>query len=235
MVELARAQCRSCGMPVSWFARACPHCHASNQPNPVATSIALLAVILIAGALALGVGFFRAGEPPRTATQGTQPPPAGGSSAGDAAEYGWIVKAMAECEEEAKQKLDTLHFLIVPVTATGHPLPGWSPVPISDVGGTAKLLSSTDALIGLRNGALELYQKPVTFVISDPASKTIYKWKPAIGVAALGTKEASFEKIRLGFELPDVAGDIEWGPTIAVTKGTCYWINPLVLVPARSG
>jgi hypothetical protein len=233
MVELARAQCRSCGMPVSWFARACPHCHASNQPNPVATSIALLAVILIAGAVALGVKFFHAGEPPRTAAQGAQP--AAGSTAGDTAEFGWIVKAMAECEEEAKQKLDTLHFLIVPVTATGHPLPGWSPVPISDVGASAKLLTSTDALIGLRNGALELYQKPVTFVISDPASKTIYKWKPAVGVAALGTKETSFEKIRLGFELPDVAGDIEWGPTIAVSKGTCYWINPLVLAPTRSG
>ena len=217
-------------MPVSWFARACPHCHASNQPNPVATSIALLAVILIAGAVALGVKFFHAGERPGTAAQ-----PAPGSTADDTAEFGWIVKAMAECEEEAKQKLDTLHFLIVPVTATGHSLPGWSPVPISDVGASAKLLTSTDALIGLRNGALEIYQKPVTFVISDSASKTIYKWKPAVGVAALGTKEAGFEKIRLGFELPDVAGDIEWGPTIAVSKGTCYWINPLVLAPTRSG
>ena len=233
MVELARAQCRSCGMPVSWFARACPHCHASNQPNPVATSIALLTVILIAGAVALGVKFFHAGEGPRTAAPGAQPAP--GSTADDTAEFGWIVKAMAECEEEAKQKLDTLHFLIVPVTATGHSLPGWSPAPISDVGASAKLLTSTDALIGLRNGALELYAKPVTFVISDPASKTIYKWKPAVGVAALGTKEASFEKIRLGFELPDVAGDVEWGPTIAVSKGTCYWINPLVLAPTRSG
>jgi hypothetical protein len=222
-------------MPVSWYARACPHCGASNQPNPVATSIALIGVILIAGAVALGVKFFRTDEPPHTATQETQPPQAAGSGADDKAEYGWIVKAMAECEEEAKQKLDTLHFLIVPVTATGRPLPGWTPAPISDVGNSAKLLSSTDALIGLRNGALALYQKPVTFVISDPASKTIYKWKPAVGVAALGTKELSFEKIRLGFELPDVANDIEWGPTIAVSKGTCYWINPLVLAPTRSG
>src|SRR5881227_2772517 len=105
MAELARAQCRSCGMPVSWFARACPHCHASNQPNPVATSIALLTVILIAGAVAIGVKFFHTGAPPRTAAQEAQPPPAGESTPDDTAEYGWIVKAMAECEEEAKQKL----------------------------------------------------------------------------------------------------------------------------------
>jgi hypothetical protein len=222
-------------MPISWFARACPHCRASNQPNPVATTIALVEVLLIAAVIALGVKFFYSGEPPRTAAPGAEPSPPGGSTDADAAEYGWIVKAMAECEEEAKQKFDTLHFLVVPVTATGHPLPGWSPVPISDVGAAAKLLTSTDALIGLRNGALEIYQKPVTFVISDPASKTIYRWKPAVGVAALGTKELSFEKIRLGFELPDVTADIEWGPTIAVSKGTCYWINPLVLAPTRSG
>jgi hypothetical protein len=222
-------------MPVSYFARACPHCHASNQPNPIMTSVALLAVILIAGAVALGIKFFLAGGPPHTAAPGAQPPPAGGSAGDDKAEYGWIVSAMAECEEEAKQKLDTLHFLIVPVTATGHPLPGWSPSPISDVGNAAKLLSSTDALIGLRNGALALYQKPVTFVISDPASKTIYKWKPAVGVAALSARESSVEKIRLGFELPDVADEIEWGPTITVSKGACYWINPLVLAASRSG
>jgi len=221
-------------MPVSWFARACPHCHASNQPNPVATSIALIAVILLAGSVALGVKYLRAGQPP-DAAGGAQPPPGTGTAADDTAEYGWIVRAMAECEEEAKQKLDTLHFLIVPVTATGKALPGWSPAPISDVGNAAKLLTSTDALIGLRNGALTLYQKPVTFVISDPASKTVYKWKPAVGVAALGTKESSFEKIRLGFELPDGAGGIEWGPTVAVSKGTCYWINPLMLAPTRSG
>ena len=39
---------------------------------------------------------------------------------------------MAECEEEAKLKPDTLHFLIVPVAATGLTLPGWSPGPIGN-------------------------------------------------------------------------------------------------------
>jgi hypothetical protein len=39
----------------------------------------------------------------------------------------------------------------------------------------------------------------------------------------------------LGVEIPDVASDIEWGPTVGITKGTCYWINPLVLTRSRSG
>jgi hypothetical protein len=230
MIELPLGECRTCDMPVSYFACACPHCGVTNQPNPVATSAALLATILLAGAVTFGVKFFH-GQPQRTATGEAQPPPAAGSPPEDTAEYGWIVKAAAECEEEAKQKLETLHFLIVPVTATGPSLP----VSVFDVGSSAKLLTSADALMGLRNGALALYQKPLTFVISDPASKTVYKWKPAVGVATLSTNERGFENLRLGFEMPNMADEIEWGPTIHVTKGTCYWINLLVLTPSRSG
>ena len=61
---------------------------------------------------------------------------------------------------EAKVKLDTLHFLIVPLTTTGMSLPGWAPVPISSVGDIGTLLSATDALIGLRNRVFVLYQQP---------------------------------------------------------------------------
>ena len=33
----------------------------------------------------------------------------------------------------------------------------------------------------------------------------------------------------------DLAKEIEWGPTINLNKGTCYWINPLILAAPRSG
>ena len=33
----------------------------------------------------------------------------------------------------------------------------------------------------------------------------------------------------------DTGKPIEWGPTINLTKGTCYWINPLILSAPRSG
>jgi hypothetical protein len=80
-------------------------------------------------------GSQQAASPPRA----DQAPTAPGQAADK--DYGWIVKAMAECEEEAKQKLDTLHFLIIPVIGTGMSLPGWSPNPISDVGTSATLLT----------------------------------------------------------------------------------------------
>ena len=189
----------------------------------------IVAVVLAGGLIALAVQTFRSKGAPQAESPPSEP------TTDTASDYGWIVTAMAECEEEAKQRLDTLHFLIVPVTTTGLSLPGWSPDPISDVGDSAVLLNSTDTMIGLRNRALMLYQKPLTFAVSDPATSIVYRWKPAIGVTALKTRESSSPSLKLGFEIPDVAKDIQWGPTINLNKGTCYWINPLVRTGARSG
>ena len=90
-------------------------------------------------------------------------------------------------------------------------------------------------MIGLRNRVLALYQKPLIFAVSDPNSKTAQKWKPSVGVAPLTTKDTDQPALTLGFEIPDTGKPIEWGPTINLTKGTCYWINPLILSAPRSG
>ena len=87
---------------------------------------------------------------------------------------------------------------------------------------------------GLRNGALELYRQPVTFAVTDPDTKTVYKWKPAVGVAELKSREITASSLTLGIQLGD-SSDPQWGPTIAIEKGTCYWTNPLILPGARSG
>jgi len=226
MIGLPPGKCRDCDAPVSHFARTCPYCGAANLPNPVATIAGLAAVIVLGGVIMLGVQLFRSKQ---TAQTTPTPPRADGAPATPGeSDYGWIVKAMAECDEEAKVKLDTMHFLIVPVAPSGMPLPGWSPDPISTVGTSAVLLTSSDALIGLRNRALVLYQKPLTFAISDPATQTVYKWKPATGVTALKTRQTDQASLTLGFEIPEVGKEIEWGPTINLSKGGCYWINPLI-------
>jgi hypothetical protein len=222
-----RGECRTCGTPLSYFALSCPGCRASNQPNPVATIAALSAIVLASAIIALGYYAFRSASAPPAPQEAQMR----GHAATDTVDnYGWIVQAMAECEVEAKQQLDRLHFLVVPLTATGLSLPGWSPNPIGDIGADAKLVGAGDAMIGLRNGALILYPKPIIFLVSDPATRTVYKWKPAVGVAALNASY-SFEKVTLGLELPDVSGEVQWGPTVNITKGTCYWINPLITVP----
>jgi hypothetical protein len=236
MMRFALGRCRNCEEPVSSFARACPACGAPNLPNPVVIATALAAVALVGGAIALGVHVMRGSRtPPEAASSGAPAPTAGDTKTESASDYGWIVTAMAECEEEAKIQPDTMHFLIVPLRTSGMSLPGWSPEPISRVGEHAVLLNSTDALIGLRNRALLLYQKPMTFAVSDPETSTVYKWKPATGVTALKARNTGSTKLTLGFEIPDLAKDLAWGPTINLKKGTCYWINPLVRHTPRSG
>src|SRR5262245_29043169 len=118
MIRLPVGTCRSCGAAVGYFARACPACRAPNQPNPVATIAALAAVALVGGVIALSVQVVRGMWAPQGPSQPAGAPPASDTTTDTTAAYGWIVKAMAECEEEAKLIEDTLHFLIVPVTTT---------------------------------------------------------------------------------------------------------------------
>jgi len=178
---------------------------------------------------------FRAKQGPGAVSEAVAPPAPGAPPREGASDYGWIVQAMADCDEEAKRTAETLSFLIVPVSKTDMSLPGWSPMPIGTMGSSVVLLNSTDALIGLRNRALELYDKPVAFTVSDPATSTVYKWKASVGVTALKTRAAGLDNLKLGFEIPQVAKGVEWGPTVKVERGTCYWINPLIRAAARSG
>jgi hypothetical protein len=227
MFAFLTGRCRSCHAPVSAFALSCQRCGATNQPNPVATLAAFSALLVIAGATALGVYAWRGRQ--TSATNPAGPPAASAQKPG---EYDWILQAMAECEAEAKQKTDTLSFLIVPMTTTGVSLPGWAAKPISSVGNSGALLNSTDALFGLRNHVLVLYDRPIAFAVEDPATDTIYKWKPAVGVSSLKTRQTGFENLKLGFQMSETADQIEWGPTVAIDKGSCYWIMALFERPA---
>jgi hypothetical protein len=235
MQSLLSTECRSCGVRVSLFSRACPNCGADNQWRTLAIAAGACAILLVAGLLALALHAFRKAEVPQVASQGVPAGSAPAAPAEGASDYGWLVQAMAECEEEAKRAPDTLSFLIVPVSKTDTSLPGWAPIPIGTAGSSIVLLNSTDALIGLRNSALKLYDKPLAFTISDPASSTVYKWKPAVGVSALKTRAPGLENLKLGFEIPDAAQGTEWGPTVKIARGTCYWINPLIRTAASSG
>jgi len=149
-------------------------------------------------------------------------------------QYGWLVKAMAECEEEAKRATEKLYFLIAPVTRTATNAAGWEPGRIGMVGDSIELLPSSNAVIGLRNGSLAIYRTPLAFAVSDPATSTVFRWKPAAGVTVLTQRAAGLESLKLGFQLAE-GKDIDWGITITLAQGTCYWIYPLIRTGGRSG
>jgi hypothetical protein len=218
MPRIPVGKCSSCGAAVSYFARSCPRCHAANLPNPVATVAALLLVAAVGGAIVFGA----------RAISWSKRTPQSAPQTAAVEDYGWIVKAMAECDEVAKRAADVMHFLILPLTPTGKILAGWAPATISTVGDWIDLVSATDALIGLRNDVLTLYPKEVTFAVSDPKTNTVYKWKPAVGVSELTTRETGLESLRLGFQVADIGSEITWGPTIKVAVGNCYWTNPII-------
>jgi hypothetical protein len=189
----------------------------------VTTVAALALLVLLPLAAVLGSMFlWKRGAPADPGPPGAEAPEA----------FGWIAQAMADCEVLAKQNADILYFLIVPVKPSDTPLPGWRPVTIGNLGQTAALLASADTLVGLRNGALELYRDPLTFAVKDPDTNTTYKWKPASGVSELKSREVKSGSLTLGIEL-DNSGTIEWGPTIAIAKGSCYWTNPMIVRGAK--
>src|SRR5689334_21933645 len=109
--KLARTQCRRCGASISNFALACAECQAPDQPNPVATIAALLAIVALGTAVAVGTAAFG----PHPAQQAVSERAAAGSApiAAGTEEYGWIMDTMAGCEAESKRQPDLLRFVIL--------------------------------------------------------------------------------------------------------------------------
>jgi hypothetical protein len=221
--------CRSCGAEVSYFARSCWHCGASNLPNPVVTVLAIAVMAVVAGVIVLGSLIFIRSKDEAPGGIATPEQKAEGGE-----QYGWLVKAMAECEEEAKRTTDKVYFLIAPVTRTATNAAGWEPGRIGMVGDSIELLPSTNAVIGLRNGSLAIYRTPLAFAVSDPATSTVFRWKPAAGVTVLTQRAAGLESLKLGFQVAE-GKDIDWGITITLAQGTCYWIYPLIRTGGRGG
>ena len=77
MPRMPVGTCRNCGAEVSYFARSCANCGASNLPNPVVTISALVAVAMVGLVIALGWHMFFRGKvdvagPPGDAAPGDQ-------------------------------------------------------------------------------------------------------------------------------------------------------------------
>ncbi len=146
--------------------------------------------------------------------------------------FGWIERAIAQCEIEAARNAGTLYFLVIPVVAADGDPQAWMPKSNGTIGGSAVLLGFRDTLDGLGTGSLRLVRRPFNFSILDPSTTQIYKWKPALGVHKFAIRDASAIAIatfKPGLEIP-TGSETRWadGGTITREAGTCYWTGVLL-------
>ncbi|MBO0759125.1 MAG: hypothetical protein J2P54_25060 [Bradyrhizobiaceae bacterium] len=145
------------------------------------------------------------------------------------ADFAWIERAMADCDTEAGKHLDSLYFLVMPLASTDGNVERWSPLSLGQIGTSVTLLKSQDALDGLRDGSLTLYQGQFVFSILEPSSNVTYRWKPATGVSEFITQEAlSIKSFKPGLQVVGVDPDTGWADALVEQSPSCFWVSALL-------
>lgn len=196
-------------MPV--LAAACPRCGARNTLRRATLAVLAALAAVVAGGIAAFAIF------------GGRPVP--GTTASGTADVAWLQAAMRGCDQEAAREVGSLYFLVVPLALHGGgDLASWRAVSLNDVG-NAVLLSSDDALNGLRSGTLRIAAQDYVFNARDEVAKSVYKWSRTRGAAKFST--AGAERIA-SFKLQFLSGagsDADaWGNVFVRRPGTCYWV-----------
>jgi hypothetical protein len=193
----------------------------SSHARVAAVGAALLATAALLAAITLGSGALQS---LLALPQGRIIAPA------DDRNFGWIERAIAQCEAEGARNADTLYFLVIPVLAAGGDPRAWAAKSNGTVGGSIMLLGSQDTLEGLRAGSLQLARATFNFSILDPPTSKVYQWRAALGVHKFAIRDAkTITVFRPGFEIP-TGGETRWadGGAIPREAGTCYWTGALM-------
>jgi hypothetical protein len=240
MIQGLLGECAECGAAARPFVRTCVRCGAELQTGTTRTTvvagsvIAIVLILVVLGANRLwhhltawrDTHLARIQEAP--ALFG---PPRPTTRSSHAADFGWIEKAMADCDSAASKHLDALYFLVVPLTAADGNIQRWSLLSLGQIGDTVTLLTSRDALAGLKSGALTLYKGQFEFSIIEPTTNVTYNWKPATGVSEFVTQEAiAIKSFRPGVRVVGVDRDTAFAATPAPQRAACYWISALLRI-----
>jgi hypothetical protein len=231
---MSMGTCQSCGSAVPLLAVACPHCGATHKVHAtgITVVVGVLALAVLAGGFALSLHVSRKidlGAPADTPANGT---PAGESQAQTqtppvADDFGWLSTGMESCESEARNDLPKVYFMVVPL-APAEKNDQKTASQALDRAGEAHLISTEDALAGLRNGSLRINNQPFTFSILDPATSSVYTWKSKVGASKLASTDAeAIANFKIRVYRGDAPGNTQWGDSFVRAKGTCHWVNVL--------
>ena len=212
-------ECSQCGEGVPALSRACAHCGAPNRTRIAVIAVSGALVLLLAAALAAAVLILR--KPAGEAGQETVAPP-------PAADFGWLRKAMADCDSDAAADTSTLQFLVIPLAVPKEQESEWRTKSLNDIG-NAILIRSDASLEGLEGKMLKVSNEEYVFAIRDEKTDVIYKWKPSTGVVRFSTPDSdAIESFKIQFHTRARNDDNQWGATFIRQKGNCYWVNAIV-------
>jgi len=136
-----------------------------------------------------------------------------------------IKAAMDRCEVDATRDAATLRFLIIPLASVKT---DWRPKSVSAVG-NAFLLTSDDALGGLKSGTLRIYPGEYDFRVLDQATSTVFKWKPSTGMASFSIADSFWvTRLKVQFLTSKNPTDDQWGSSFERPAKPCYWVSAVI-------
>jgi hypothetical protein len=240
MLQRLFGECPECGATARPLARACPHCGADAQTGSArlaviagsGIAIVLIAFVVILGAAHLWHRLTQWRESHLALIQNAPAlfgPPGPTAHSNPAADFAWIEKAMADCDSEASKHLDALYFLVLPLALADGNVQRWSLLSLGQIGETVTLLTSRDALAGLKSGSLTVYKGQFVFSLLEPTTNVTYNWKPATGVSEFIAHDAtSIKTFKPGLLVVGVDRDTAWATTPAPQRAACYWVSALL-------
>ena len=202
--------CPNCGNTVSLFAATCRRCGTRNR-----TRLGALAVVgsLLLLLVALGIAAFVVLRWDRI----VGPP-----------DFTWLTKAMEECDAEAANAPETIHFLVIPLTSAAADDDGWRQKSLNDIG-NAILLRQSDMLDGLKAGSLRIATEQYEFNMRDEKTNAVYKWSPSVGVKKFLIPDAGqVTEFKVQFTTQQKTDAAAWGAAFQHRQGTCYWVNAII-------
>ncbi|HEY2137546.1 MAG TPA: hypothetical protein VGH49_16780 [Xanthobacteraceae bacterium] len=163
-----------------------------------------------------------------TAPPAQEAPATAETPAGVTADIPAITKAMSDCDAVAAGDRDSLYFLVLPLLPANPNDQTWRANALQTIGNAYLLLSTQDALDGLRNHSLLLRPDRYTFSVLDSQTGQTYSWTSATRMSRLSFHDAGAVKtFKLGFDFSAAQTGAQWSAEIKRDPGTCYWVSAL--------
>jgi len=202
--------CPNCGNSIFILAGACKRCGSPNRTRVAALAVVgslMLALIAVGIATIVYLRWDRISEP---------------------TDFTWLTTAMEQCDSEAANAPDTLHFLVIPLTSAPAEDNPWKAKSLNDIG-NAILLTQRDMLDGLNGGTLRISTERYEFNLRDEKTSALYKWSPSVGVKKFLIPDApQITQFKIQFKTRQRADDAAWGNVFEHRKGACYWVNAII-------